>query len=62
MMRKKSVASTQNDVGEVVTGNVSINAIRKVQVAFEGVATALGDPSEDDIQSWVNEERYGQGE
>ena len=53
---------TQNDNGEVVIGNASINAIRKVQKAFEGVAAELGSPSEDDIQSWVDKVRYGEGE
>ena len=50
---------TQNDNGEVVINNASIDAIRKVQKAFEGVAEQLGNPSEDDIQSWVDEVRYG---
>jgi len=49
----------QNESGEVVIGNASINAIRKAQRAFEGVAESLGNPSEDDIQSWVDEVRYG---
>ena len=53
---------TQNDNGEVVIGNASINAIQKAQKAFEGVAAELGNPSGDDIQSWVDEIRYGEGE
>jgi AbrB family looped-hinge helix DNA binding protein len=53
---------TQNDAGEIVIGNASINAIYKAQKAFEGVADALGNPGEEEIQSWVNEVRYGKGE
>jgi len=49
----------QNEFGEVVVENASVSAIRKVQVAFEGVAEKLGNPSEDEIQSWVDEVRYG---
>ena len=52
----------QNESGEVVIDNASINAIRKAQKAFEGVAEELGNPSEEDIQSWVDEVRYGKGE
>ena len=50
---------TQNDNGEVVINNASINAIYKAQKAFEGVAAELGNPSENDIQLWVDEIRYG---
>ena len=50
---------TQNERGEIVIGNASINAIRKAQKAFEGVAEELGNPSEEEIQSWVDEIRYG---
>jgi AbrB family looped-hinge helix DNA binding protein len=53
---------TQNENGEVVIYNASINAIRKAQNAFEGIAEELGNPSEDEIQSWVNEIRYGKGD
>ena len=49
----------QNENGEVIIENASINAIRKAQKAFEGVAEELGNPSEEDIQSWVDEIRYG---
>ena len=49
----------QNESGEVVIDNASINAIRKAQKAFEGVAEELGNPSEEEIQSWVDESRYG---
>jgi calcineurin-like phosphoesterase family protein len=37
----------------------SIKAIHKAQVAFEGVAESLSNPSENNIQSWVDEIRYG---
>ena len=50
---------TQNDSGEIVIGNASINAIRKAQKAFEGIAEELGNPSEEEIQSWVDGIRYG---
>ena len=49
---------TQSDTGEVIIGNASINAIQKAQQAFEGVAESLGNPTEDDIQFWVDEVRY----
>ena len=50
---------TQNQDGDIIIDNASINAIRKAQKAFEGVAEELGNPSEDEIQSWVDEIRYG---
>jgi AbrB family looped-hinge helix DNA binding protein len=49
----------QNENGEMVIENASINAIRKVQKAFEGVAGELGFPDEGAVQSWVDEIRYG---
>ena len=53
---------TRNDNGEIVINNASINAIRKAQKAFEGVAAGLNNPSEDEIQSWIDNIRYGDGE
>ena len=50
----------KNENGEVVIDNASVNAIRKAQEAFEGVAEKLGNPGEDEIQSWVNDVRYGE--
>lgn len=50
---------TQNQDGDIIIDNASINAIRKAQKAFEGVAEELGNPGEDEIQSWVDEIRYG---
>jgi len=52
----------QNERGEVIINNASVAAIRKAQRAFEGVAEGLGTPSDDVIQSWVTEVRYGKGE
>jgi len=49
---------TRTDSGEVIIGNASRTALLNVQKAFVGVADELGNPSEDDIQSWVDEERY----
>ena len=51
----------QNEKGEVVIDNASVNAIRKAQIAFTGVAEGLGYPNEDEIQSWVDGIRYGKG-
>jgi len=50
----------QNDNGEVVIDNASVNVIYKAQKAFKGVAERLGNPGEDEIQSWVNDVRYGE--
>jgi hypothetical protein len=55
----KALADTTNVGGEVVIENASINALRKAQKAFAGVAEELGNPSEDDIQAWVDEIRFG---
>ena len=56
------VLFVQRENGDVVIDNASINAIRKAQKAFEGVAEELGLPDEDAVQGWVNEVRYGKGE
>ena len=45
--------------GEVVVGNAAAIAISDAQKAFSGVAEKLGNPTEEDIQSWVDEVRYG---
>ena len=47
--------------GEVIIGNASALAIREAQQAFAGVAESIGNPSEEEIQSWVNEIRYEKG-
>jgi len=49
----------QNENGEVIIENASINAIRKVQKAFEGVAEEYGFKDEDDVQEYIDEMRYG---
>ena len=53
------VLFTRNENGEVVLGNASRTALLNAQKAFAGVAEELGNPSEEDIQSWVDEVRYG---
>ena len=50
----------RNENGEVVINNASISAIRKAQTAFMGVAESLGNPGEAEIQTWVNDIRYGE--
>lgn len=44
--------------GDIVVGNASVSAIRQAQTAFTGVAAELGNPSEEDVQAWVDEVRY----
>ena len=48
--------------GEVVITNASTNAIRKAQRAFEGAADSMGIKDEDDVQTLIDEVRYGKGE
>ena len=50
----------QNEKGEIVINNASVNAIRKAQAVFDGIADKPGNPNEEEIQSWVNEIRYGE--
>ncbi|MDR3072195.1 MAG: type II toxin-antitoxin system PrlF family antitoxin [Clostridiales Family XIII bacterium] len=52
----------RNDKGEIVIDNASESAILNAQNAFRGVAENLGNPSEDEIQSWVYDVRYGKEE
>lgn len=47
--------------GEIVVSNASAQAIRRAQAAFSGAAEAMGISSEDDVQSLVDEVRYGKG-
>ena len=47
----------QRENGEIVIDNASATAILKAQKAFFGVAEKLDTPSEDKIQSWVDETR-----
>ena len=46
--------------GEIIIGNASVLAISEAQDAFYGTAEKLGNPSEEEMQSWVNEVRYGE--
>ena len=45
--------------GEVVVSNASLKAIHKAQSAFVGAAEELGVTNEEDIQTLVDEVRYG---
>ncbi len=49
----------QKPDGEVVINNASDKAIYKAQKAFEGIAEQMGVYNEDDVQSLVDEVRYG---
>lgn len=49
----------QKQNGEIVISNASSQAIQKAQAAFSGAAEFMGISDEDDIQSLVNEVRYG---
>ena len=49
----------QRENGEFIVDNASMAAIKKAQDAFEGVAESLGFPSEDEVQAWVDDVRYG---
>lgn len=49
----------QKQDGEVVMTNASTQAIRKAQGAFANAAETIGITSEDDIQTLVDEVRYG---
>ena len=50
---------SRNASGDIVVGNASKTALLSAQRAFAGVADELGNPTEDDIQSWVDDVRYG---
>jgi len=49
-----------NENGEVIVKNTSLYSLQEAQKAFIGVAEELDYPTEDDIQSWVDEVRYGE--
>jgi AbrB family looped-hinge helix DNA binding protein len=49
----------KRDNGEIGIGNASTMAIREAQSALSHVAENLAHPTEDDIQAWVNDIRYG---
>lgn len=48
-----------NQNGDVVINNASAQSIINAQRAFAGVAEQLGVKNDDDVQSLVNEVRYG---
>lgn len=49
----------QKPDGEVVINNASAQALYKAQKAFDGVAEQMEVYNEDDVQSLVDEVRYG---
>lgn len=49
----------QNQDEEIVLSNASAQAVRKAQSAFSGAAEAMGISSEEDVQTLVDEVRYG---
>ena len=49
----------QKQNGEIIVSNASVTAFPKAQAAFKGVAEEMGINSEEDIQKFVNEVRYG---
>ncbi len=49
----------QKQDGEIVLSNASAKAIRKAQAAFAGAAEDMGVFNEDDVQTLVDEVRYG---
>jgi len=51
----------QKQDGDIVLSNASAKAILKAQNAFSGMAEALEIQDEDDVQSLVDEVRYGKG-
>jgi len=48
--------------GRIIMENASMVALKSAQEAFAGEAERLGNPTEEDIQSWVDEVRYGKAE
>jgi AbrB family looped-hinge helix DNA binding protein len=51
----------KRDNGEYSIGNASALALQDAQKAFSGVAETLGNPTEDDIQSLVDDVRSKKG-
>jgi len=47
--------------GEIVINNASATAIVRAQVAFAGAAEDFGVANDEDVQSLVDEVRYGTG-
>ena len=52
----------QKPNGDIVINNAFAQAIYKTQAAFEGVAEAMGVYNDEDVQTLVNEVRYGKGD
>ena len=50
---------SQNQNGEIIVSNASFKVLEQAQSAFSGAAQELDVSSEEDIQSLVNEVRYG---
>lgn len=50
----------ENQNGDIVISNASAQAVRKAQSAFSGAAGEMNIKSEADVQSLVNELRYGE--
>lgn len=49
----------ENEEGEVVVSNASVQAIKKAQSSFSGAAEELGVMDEEDVEKLVEEVRYG---
>ncbi len=49
----------QNERGQFAVENASTHAIYSAQAAFEGAAEKMGVANEEDVQTLVNEIRYG---
>ena len=54
-----SILFLQNKNGEIVVRNASSQVIRKAQLAFADAAEAMNIRHEADVQSLINEIRYG---
>ncbi len=50
----------QKSDGDIVINNASVEALRKAQDAFSGVAESIGVKNEDDVMDLVREVRYGE--
>ena len=48
--------------GEVTVGNANALALADAQKAFSGAAEKLGNPTQEEIQSWVDDVRYGEAD
>ncbi|MDR3313599.1 MAG: AbrB/MazE/SpoVT family DNA-binding domain-containing protein [Oscillospiraceae bacterium] len=51
----------QHEDGSFEVENAAVTALKRAQEAFAGVAEELGNPSEEEVQTWVDEVRYGKG-